>query len=88
MLVLAYNIRHYHTRCHIRHLYSDVKAALGVSLAAVKVALSRLSRQARQELITSPARGFYIIVPPEYRSLGCLPADQFIPDLMRRLERS
>jgi predicted transcriptional regulator of viral defense system len=26
-----------------------------------------------------------VIVPPEYRSLGCLPADQFIPDLMTLL---
>ena len=26
-----------------------------------------------------------MIVPPEYRSLGCLPADQFIPALMKRL---
>ncbi|MDT8422263.1 MAG: type IV toxin-antitoxin system AbiEi family antitoxin [Desulfuromonadales bacterium] len=29
-----------------------------------------------------PLRGFYVIVPPEYRSLGCLPAEQLIPDLM------
>jgi predicted transcriptional regulator of viral defense system len=32
--------------------------------------------------IASPARGFHVIVPPEYRRLGCLPADQFIPSLM------
>jgi predicted transcriptional regulator of viral defense system len=36
-------------------------------------------------MIASPARGFYVIVPPEYRSLGCLPADQFIPSFMQRL---
>ena len=28
-------------------------------------------------------RGYDIIVPPEYRSLGSLPADQFIPGLMK-----
>jgi predicted transcriptional regulator of viral defense system len=44
-----------------------------------------LHRLAKQGLIASPARGFYVIVPPEYRSLGSLPADQFIPALMQRL---
>ena len=58
---------------------------LGVSADAGKLALNRL---AKQGLIASPARGFYVIVPPEYRSLGCLPADQFIPALMERVELS
>ena len=60
----------------------DVQSALGVSAAAAKLALNRL---AKQKLIASPARGFYVIVPPEYFSLGCLPAEQFIPALMKRL---
>jgi predicted transcriptional regulator of viral defense system len=62
---------------------SEALQALGISRSALKVALGRLARQKR---IVSPARGFYLIVPPEYRSLGCLPADQFIPDLMQRLK--
>lgn len=67
--------------CH--HFTSaDARRTLGVSADAVKLALHRL---ARQTLIAQPARGFYVVVPPEYRSLGCLPADQFIPALMRRL---
>ena len=60
----------------------EAQAALGVSATAVKFALNRL---ARQKLIASPARGFWVIVPPEYRALGCLPAEQFIPALMNRL---
>lgn len=60
---------------------SDARKALGVSAEATKLALNRL---ARQKMIASPARGFYVVVPPEYRSLGCLPADQFIPALMQR----
>lgn len=32
--------------------------------------------------LASPARGFYVIVSPEYQVLGCLPAEQFIPALM------
>ena len=56
-----------------------MRSALGVSSAASKLALRRLIKK---RLVASPARGFYVIVPPEYRSLGCLPADQFIPALM------
>jgi predicted transcriptional regulator of viral defense system len=61
---------------------SDTREALGVSADAAKLALNRL---ARQKMIASPARGFYVIIPPQYRSLGCLPADQFVPALMQRL---
>lgn len=57
----------------------EARAALKVSPDASKLALNRLAKQGQ---IASPARGFYVIIPPEYRSLGCLPADQFIPDLM------
>ena len=60
----------------------DAQAALGVSAAAARLALNRLGKQ---RLIASPARGFYVIIPPEYKSLGCLPADQFIPALMAQL---
>lgn len=79
-----------HARRYIRDLVasgrysftsSDARAALGVSANATRVSLHRLIREGE---IASPARGFYVIVPPEYRSLGCLPADQFIPALMQR----
>ena len=58
---------------------SELRSALGVSGAAARQALSRLAAKGE---IASPARGFYVIVPPEYRRLGCLPADQFVPALM------
>ena len=58
---------------------SELRSALGVSGAAARQALSRLAAKGE---IASPARGFYVIVPPEYRRLGCLPADQFVPGLM------
>lgn len=57
------------------------RSALGVSRAAARQALRRLATKGE---IASPARGFYVIVPPEYRRLGCLPADQFVPALMER----
>ena len=59
---------------------AEARAALGET--AAKFTLSRL---ARQGAIASPARGFYVVVPPEYRALRCLPADQFIPALMEQL---
>lgn len=84
---------HIHARDYIASLASsgryhftssDTRNALGVSADAARLALNRL---ARRNLIASPARGFYVIVPPEYQSLGCLPADQFIPALMDQLKQ-
>lgn len=56
--------------------------ALGGTAVAVRAALRRL--KARGE-IADPYRGFHVIVPPEYRRLGCLPPEQFVPQLMERL---
>jgi predicted transcriptional regulator of viral defense system len=63
---------------------AEARKSLGVSAAAAKLALYRLIQAGE---IASPARGFYVIVPPEYRSLACLPADQFVPALMERAEQ-
>ncbi len=64
---------------------SEARSALGLSEVATRQALSRLAAKGE---IASPARGFYVIVPPEYRRLGCLPADQFIPALMEHRNTS
>lgn len=60
----------------------EAAAALGGSVPAVRASLRRL--KAKGEL-ADPHRGFHVIVPPEYRRLGCLPADQFVPQLMEHL---
>jgi predicted transcriptional regulator of viral defense system len=60
----------------------QAEAALGGSGVAVRAALRRLKAKGA---IADPYRGFHVIVPPEYRGLGCLPADQFVPDLMQHL---
>ncbi len=60
----------------------EAKAALSGSTDAVKLALNRLRRKGE---INSPMRGFWVVVPPEYKRLGCLPAEQFIPSLMAHL---
>lgn len=61
---------------------TDAVKALGVSTVAARAALRRL---AAKGAIASPNRGFHVIVPPEYRRLGCLPPEQFIPQLMAHL---
>jgi predicted transcriptional regulator of viral defense system len=33
----------------------------------------------------SPTRGLYVVVPPQYRSWGVVPAEHFIDDMMRHL---
>ena len=58
---------------------ADAKNFLGCSDVAVRAALRRLRQKGD---IAMPCRGFYVIVPPEYRSLGCLPPEQFIHALM------
>ena len=62
---------------------SDAADALEVSPTAARAALRRLKKKA---VIASPYRGFHVIVPPEYRRLGCRPAEHFIPDLMEYLD--
>lgn len=58
--------------------------ALGVSPVALKNALWRRSRAGR---VVSPRRGFYVIVPLEYRAAGAVPPSWFIRDLMAHLGR-
>lgn len=58
---------------------AEMAKTLGISRNAARLSLHRL---AKRRLVASPARGFYVVIPPEYRSLGSLPADQFLPALM------
>jgi predicted transcriptional regulator of viral defense system len=52
------------------------------SFVAAQTALRRLKQRGR---VVSPRRGFYVLVPPEYRVTGSPPASWFIDDLMRYL---
>ena len=60
----------------------EAAAASGSSCVAVRAALRRLRAAGR---VAAPFRGFHVVVPPEYRALGCLPAEQFVPQLMTHL---
>jgi predicted transcriptional regulator of viral defense system len=67
----------------IHHFTTEQAAeALGVSLVACRAALRRLRKNGN---IVTPYRGFQVIVPPEHRSTGCLPAAEFVPQLMDHL---
>ena len=55
------------------------QSAHGGSAFAARQALWRLTGK---KLIASPARGFYVLVPPVYRRFGCTPANEFAPMLM------
>jgi len=71
---------------HGRYSASSVEIGelTGLSAAAVASGLQRL-RQGRR--VFSPARGLYVVIPPEYRSWGVTPAEWFIDDLMHHLGR-
>ncbi len=59
---------------------ADAIKAIGGSPPAVRAQLRRLKLK---EMIAEPIRSFHVIVPPEYRRLGCPPAEYFIDQLMR-----
>ena len=56
----------------------EAVAALGSGLKPAQGVLRRLRERGE---IATPVRGFHVIVPPEYRSLGCRPAIQIVDAL-------
>lgn len=70
---LASNGRHHFTT-------ADAFETIGGNPPAVRAQLRRLRKQG---LIAEPVRSFHVIVPPEYKRLGCLPATQFIDQFMQ-----
>ena len=62
----------------------EIQELTGRSDAAIASGLQRLRRQRR---VFSPTRGLYVVIPPEFRSWGVVPADWFIDELMRHLGR-
>ena len=64
-----------------RHHFTTDEAigAIGSTPSAVRAQLRRLKARG---VIVEPVRSFHVVVPPEHMSRGCLPAEQFIPQLM------
>lgn len=69
-----------------RYTFTRAEAAgpMVITDLALEAALRRLKKRGR---IANPRRGFYVIVPLEYREAGCPPASWFIHDLMRFLDQ-
>src|SRR5437762_5813230 len=59
---------------------AEALAALGASAEAFKKAIQLLARRRR---LVSPRRGFYVIVPVQYRVAGAPPASWYIDDFMK-----
>jgi predicted transcriptional regulator of viral defense system len=70
--------RYWATTAELEHLTGQRDAVLRSSLA-------RLNREGR---LFSPARGFYVVVPAEYRSWRVVPAEWFIDAMMGHLRRA
>jgi predicted transcriptional regulator of viral defense system len=51
----------------------------------VRVAVAEAQRR---HLLFSPVRGLYVLIPPQYRHEGTVPADWFLDDLCRHLDRN
>ena len=67
-----------------RYTFTRAEAAelMVITDLALEAALRRLKKRGR---VANPRRGFYVVVPLEYRDAGCPPASWFIHDLMRFL---
>ena len=63
---------------------AEATTALQVGAPILKKAAMRLSAKKR---IAVPTRGFYVVVPLEYRTAGAPPPSWYIDDLMRHLSR-
>jgi predicted transcriptional regulator of viral defense system len=60
-------------------------ADLNITKNALKCAIYKLKKKGE---IISPAKGFYVIIPVEHQNEGCLPAEEFVPILMKHLQVS
>lgn len=63
----------------------ELAALSGATPDTTRRAIARLRHQGR---VFSPARSFYVMVPPEYRSWGSVPGEWFIDAMMKHLGRA
>ncbi|MDX2346256.1 MAG: type IV toxin-antitoxin system AbiEi family antitoxin [Legionella sp.] len=67
-----------------RHFTSEeIRNELEISDSAARSGLYRLKKAKK---IISPANGLYVIVPPEYKPYGSIPAEELVPILMQYLK--
>jgi len=61
----------------------EIIQALNLSADAARAGLYRLKRDGK---LISPVSGLYVIVPPEHKSYGSIPAEELIPIMMKHLD--
>lgn len=75
-------------------LLSEGISTFDAAFAAKRTGLARdrvhgaLKRLADAGAIFSPARGFYVIIPAQFRTWGAVPAAHFVDPMMKHLQRS
>jgi predicted transcriptional regulator of viral defense system len=60
----------------------EIVQALKLSAGAARAGLYRLKRAGK---LISPVSGLYVIVPPEHRSYGSIPAEELVPIMMKHI---
>lgn len=82
------NINNYIDDQQKRGYYSftldEAVLALAKPRTAVRQSISRIKKKHK---IAEPRRGFFVIIPPQYQRIECLPPDQFIHQLMAYLQQ-
>ncbi len=58
----------------------EAMAKLGITTNSFYCGVYNLKKKGD---LVSPAKNFYVIIPPEYQKFGCLPADELVPLLMK-----
>ncbi len=77
---------------YLKYLQSSGKIHFTSEQASDALKLSRkgilmaIYRRKKLGEIISPAKGLYVIVPPQYQQQGCVPAEELIPIMMKYLE--
>jgi len=61
----------------------EIMQALNLHYDAARAGLSRLKRDGK---LISPVNGLYVIVPPEHKLYGSIPAEELIPIMMKHLD--
>ena len=61
----------------------EIMQTLNLSYGAARAGLSRLKRDGK---LISPVNGLYVIVAPEHKSYGSIPAEELIPIMMKYLD--
>ena len=75
-------------------LLAEGISTFDAALAAQRTGLARdrvhgaLKRLVDAGEIFSPARGFYVVIPAQYRSWGAVPAAWFVDPMMKHLDRA